>query len=114
MIDIENSEEWREFLFSTIQDFDAVKDGLVLTCPKNATPNRVKPRQTTTGNRRLPKEAVAYMVKWIYDNKSQHPSRHHKEKIAEATGLQLFQVNNWYHNHRKRAGKQSLVYNITL
>ena len=104
MIDSTSSEEWKAFLFSTIQDYDIERDCLVLEQQKPAkestaplaTPSRVKSRA------RLPKQAVDHMRDWVVREKSARPSRAVKFKMATETGITVNQISNWFHNFRKR------------
>ncbi|XP_029640127.1 homeobox protein TGIF2 isoform X2 [Octopus sinensis] len=77
-------------------------------------------RKRTRGN--LPKEAVDYLMKWLYQNRFRaYPCEETKRKMAKDTGLTIQQVNNWYINARRRIlpalisseGKEPRDYRIT-
>ncbi|MED6169571.1 hypothetical protein PIB30_022511 [Stylosanthes scabra] len=59
-------------------------------------------------NGKLPKEARQQLLEWWNRHyKWPYPSESQKQALAESTGLDLKQINNWFINQRKRHWKPS-------
>ncbi|XP_019434116.1 PREDICTED: homeobox protein SBH1-like [Lupinus angustifolius] len=59
-------------------------------------------------NGKLPKEARQQLLEWWNRHyKWPYPSESQKQALAESTGLDLKQINNWFINRRKRHWKPS-------
>ncbi|KAK7276530.1 hypothetical protein RIF29_17671 [Crotalaria pallida] len=59
-------------------------------------------------NGKLPKEARHQLLEWWNKHyKWPYPSESQKQALAESTGLDLKQINNWFINRRKRHWKPS-------
>ena len=79
----------------------------VLTAMPLDEPISVPQRTESRAKRaRLPQPAVEHMLKWALNAISPHPSRKIKMEMAEKTDITFDQVNNWFHNYRKRYWKR--------